>query len=103
MKNIIHDWNDTQATVILGNCRRALPDDGALVLIEYCLGDDNAPSLGKTIDLVMMTITGGKERTMDEHRALLASAGFQLNRAIPVSPDINVIEALPGPVTGKHM
>lgn len=103
MKNIIHDWNDTQATVILRNCRRALPDDGALVLIEYCLGDDNAPSLGKTIDLVMMTITGGKERTMDEHRALLASAGFQLNRAIPVSPDINVIEALPCPVTGKHM
>ena len=95
MKNIIHDWNDTQATVILRNCRRALPDDGALVLIEYCLGDDNTPSLGKTIDLVMMTITGGKERTIDEHRALLASAGFQLNRAIPVSPEITIIEALP--------
>ena len=95
MKNIIHAWNDTEATAILRNCRRALPDDGALVLIEYCLGDDNAPSLGKTIDLVMMTITGGKERTIEEHRALLASAGFQLNRAIPVSPDITIIEALP--------
>jgi hypothetical protein len=95
MKNIIHDWNDTESTAILRNCRRALPDDGALVLIEYCLGDDNAPSLGKTIDLVMMTITGGKERTIEEHRALLASAGFQLNRAIPVSPDITIIEALP--------
>ena len=95
MKNIIHDWNDTEATAILRNCRRALPDDGALVLIEYCLGEDNAPSLGKTIDLVMLTITGGKERTIDEHRGLLAAAGFQLNKAIPVSPEITIIEALP--------
>ena len=103
LKNIIHDWNDEQAGKLLRNCRRAVPDDGVLVLIEYCLGDDNAPSLGKTIDLVMMTITGGKERTVEEHRALLATAGFQLNRAIPVLPDITIIEALPTPVTGKHM
>jgi hypothetical protein len=103
MKNIIHDWDDARAREILRNCRRAVPNDGVLLLIEYCLGDDNAPSLGKTIDLVMMTITGGKERTVEEHRALLASAGFQLNRAIPVSPDITIIEALPSPMTGKHM
>jgi hypothetical protein len=43
----------------------------------------------------MMTITGGKERTIEEHRGLLAAAGFQLNKAIPVSPDITIIEALP--------
>jgi hypothetical protein len=65
------------------------------VLIEYCLGEDNTPSVGKMVDLVMLTITGGKERTVDEHRALLASAGFRLNRAIPVSPEITIIEALP--------
>jgi hypothetical protein len=103
MKNIIHDWDDAQACEILRNCRRAIPNDGVLLLIEYCLGDDNAPSLGKTIDLVMMTITGGKERTVEEHRALLASAGFQLNRAIPVSPDITIIEALPCLVSGQHV
>jgi len=95
MKNIIHDWNDAHACEILRNCRRAVPDDGALVLIEYCLGEDNTPSVGKMVDLVMLTITGGKERTVDEHRALLASAGFQLNRAIPVSPEVTIIEALP--------
>jgi hypothetical protein len=103
MKNIIHDWDDAQACEILRHCRRAIPNDGVLLLIEYCLGDDNAPALGKTIDLVMMTITGGKERTVEEHRALLASAGFQLNTTIPVSPDITIIEALPSPITGKHM
>ena len=97
MKNIIHDWNDAQAREILRNCRRAVPDDGVLVLIEYCLGEDNTPSVGKMVDLVMLTITGGKERTVEEHRALLASAGFQLNRAIPVSPEITIIEAFPSP------
>ena len=49
----------------------------------------------------MMTITGGKERTVEQHRALLASAGFQLNTTMPVSPDITIIEALPSPITGK--
>jgi len=97
MKNIIHDWNDAQACEILRNCRRAVPDDGVLLLIEYCLGEDNTASVGKMVDLVMLTITGGKERTVNEHRALLASAGFQLNRAIPVSPEITMIEALPSP------
>lgn len=95
MKNVIHDWSDARACEILRNCRRAVPDDGVLLLIEYCVGESNTPSLGKMVDLVMLTITGGKERTVDEHRALLASAGFQLNRAIPVSPEITIIEALP--------
>lgn len=94
MKNIIHDWNDAQAREILRNCRRAVPDDGVLLLIEYCVGDDNTPSLGKALDLVMLTITGGRERTVAEHRALLASEGFRLNRTIPVSTEITMIEAI---------
>lgn len=95
MKNVMHDWNDAQASEILRNVRCAVPDDGALVLIEYGVGDANSPSLGKMVDLVMLTITGGKERTVDEHRALLAAAGFRVNTAIPVSPEITIIEALP--------
>jgi hypothetical protein len=98
MKNILHDWNDEQAREILRNCRRAIPDDGVLVLIEYCLGEANTPSVGKMVDLVMLTITGGKERTIEEHRALLAGAGFQLNRAIPVSTEIMIVEALPAAI-----
>jgi hypothetical protein len=95
MKNVIHDWDDDQAIEILRNCRRAVPEDGALLIIEYCLGEDNTPSLGKMMDLVMLTITGGKERTVDEHRRLLASAGFHLNQTIPIASEIMMLEALP--------
>ena len=95
MKNVIHDWNDAEAREILRNCSRAVPDDGVLVLIDIRLGDDNTPSLGKMVDLVMLTITGGKERTVEEHHALLASAGFRLNRTIPVSAEITIVEAFP--------
>jgi O-methyltransferase domain len=94
MKNIIHDWNDDDARRILLNCRRAVPGDGALLLIEYGIGEANAPTLGKMLDLVMLTVTGGKERTPDQHRDLLASAGFQLARTIPVAREITIFEAL---------
>ena len=61
----------------------------------YRLGAANTSSLGNTMDLVMLTITGGKERTIDDHRKLLAATGFQLNRVIPVSTEIMIVEALP--------
>lgn len=95
MKNIIHDWDDERARRILINCRRAVPQDGVLLLVEYCLGGENTPTVGKTVDVVMLTITGGKERTVREHRELLASAGFSLNETVPLSPDIMILEARP--------
>jgi hypothetical protein len=93
MKNVIHDWDDEQARRILRNCRQAVPQNGALLLVEYHVGDENVPSVGKLMDIVMLTVTGGKERTVSEHRELLASAGFRLNRSIPVSQEIVLLEA----------
>lgn len=95
MKNIIHDWDDQRARQILFNCRRAVPDDGVLLLIEYCVGGANTPSIGKTVDLMMLTLTGGKERTVREHDILLASAGFRMTKSIPLSNDVMILEAEP--------
>jgi len=95
MKNIIHDWDDARACQILRSCREAIPKDGVLLLVEYCLGEDNAPSIGKTVDLVMLAVTGGKERTVSEHRELLMAAGFHLERIIPVRNELMIIEAKP--------
>jgi hypothetical protein len=95
MKNVIHDWNDEDAHRILGNCRKATPKNGALLLIEWDLSEANLPSPGKFADVTMMVLTGGKERTIEEYRALLGSVGFHLNEVISNGAELNVIEALP--------
>jgi O-methyltransferase domain/Dimerisation domain len=95
MKNVIHDWDDDRAYRILLNCRRAVPDDGKLLLVEYCLGAENTPALGKTVDIVMLALTGGTERTIGEHRKLLAAAGFGMSRIISVCDEVLIVEAKP--------
>ncbi len=95
MKHVIHDWDDERARNILANCRRAVPKDGALLLVEWALREGNAPSAGKFTDVVMMLMTGGKERTVEEYRDLLSQSGFRLNQVISTACDLNLIEALP--------
>jgi O-methyltransferase domain len=95
LKMVIHDWDDKRASQILINCRRTVPKDGVLLLVEYQLGEQNTPSLGKTVDIFMLAVTGGKERTLEQHRDLLASADFRLRRTIPVSDELMIFEAVP--------
>lgn len=95
MKHVIHDWDDERARNILANCRRAVPEDGALFLVEWALPEGSASSAGKYADVLMMLMTGGKERTVEEYRDLLGQAGFRLNHVISTSYDLNIIEALP--------
>ena len=95
MKNVIHDWDDEHAGKILANCRRAVPADGALLLVEWTLDAGNRYSEGKLFDVVMLVMTGGKERTAEEYRRLLAGAGFRVNAVIPTSGEFSIIEALP--------
>ena len=95
MKNVIHDWDDGKAHDILVNCRRAVGANGALLLVEWNLSEANLPSTGKLSDLIMLVLTGGKERTMDEYRKLLASAGFRVNRLVPTATELAIIEAVP--------
>lgn len=95
MKSVIHDWDEEQARIILANCRKAIPEDGVLLLVEWDLLGENVPSNGKFIDVVMLVLTGGRERSVDEYRELLASAGFRLNKVFPTAAQFAVIEAFP--------
>ncbi len=95
MKSVIHDWNDEDARRILRNCRKAVPKNGALLLVEFDLPEDSAPSRGKFTDVSMMVLTGGKERTLAEYSVFLSDAGFRLSHAVPTASGFNVIEALP--------
>ncbi len=94
MRHIIHDWNDEKSLTILRNCHRAMPAGGRLLVVESVIPPGNEPFGGKFLDLVMLLIPGGKERTEDEYRALFAQAGFELSRIVATGSEVSVIEAV---------
>ncbi len=95
LSNVIHDWDDAPATRILTNCRRTMKPAARLLLIETIVPPGNDPSVAKLIDFQMLVLTGGRERTEAEYRALLESAGLTLARIIPTVTPISVLEAAP--------
>lgn len=94
LKWIIHDWDDERALAILRNCRRALADGGRLLLVESVVPEGNDPSFSKQMDLQMLVMTGGRERTAAEYRALLARAGFEMTGVIPTRSPVSIVEAV---------
>ena len=95
MRHIIHDWNDVLALSILRNCRQVMPVGGRLLLIESVIPPGPGASWSKFLDLNMLVIPGGMERTEAEYRDLLALAGFRLERIVPTRTEICLIEGLP--------
>jgi hypothetical protein len=96
MKHIIHDWDDDRAVAILSNIRKAMTSTtGRVILLEAALAPGDAPDLGKLIDLEMMMMPGGRERTADEFAALFARAGFRLTQVVPTESMLSVIEGRP--------
>jgi hypothetical protein len=95
MKHIIHDWDDDRAAAILGNIRKALggKPNGKLILLEAIVPAGNQPDMSKLMDLEMMVMPGGRERTAAEFEALFARAGFKLTRIVPTKSPLAVIEA----------
>ena len=95
LSHVLHDWNDEQAITILKNCRRAIAPTGRLLIVEIVLPPGDAPHHGKLLDLLMLTVPGGLERTAEEFADLLESAGFRLARVIPTATPQCIVEALP--------
>jgi hypothetical protein len=93
--NVLHDWDDARAVAILSNCRKAMAADGKVLLIEMILPEDGSGSFSKLLDLNMLVMTGGRERTKGEFSRLLDAAGFRINRIIPTLAPQSIIEAQP--------
>jgi hypothetical protein len=95
MKNIIHDWDDDCSISILRNIRSAFGDqrDGRVILLEAVIPPGNQPDFGKLIDLEMLLMPGGRERSAEEFRSLFERAGFELARIVPTESPLSVIEA----------
>ena len=94
MKHIIHDWDDERAALILRNIKDAMGDKrGTVVLLETVVPSGPEPDLSKFIDIEMLALPGGRERTAEEFRALFAGAGFELTNIVPTKSPFSVIEA----------
>lgn len=100
MAHIIHDWDDEHCTRLLRNCRAAIdrgPDGrgGRLLIVDAVITGPNQPDFGKLLDLEMLLVPGGKERTEPEFRELLHGAGWRLTRIIPTPAGKSIIEGVP--------
>ena len=92
LKSIVHDWNDDDALSILQNCRRAIRDDGRLLLLEMILKPSGQPDPRSLMDVLILTLIGGRERTESDFRALLQKAGFSVTRIIGTEGGPSIIE-----------
>jgi len=95
MKWIIHDWNDEKAITILRNCRNQMSQNAKLIVVDCVVPETDEPDFSKFIDLNMLVMTGGKERTAKEFDQLLGAAGFKLLRVIPTDLPTAIVEAQP--------
>jgi hypothetical protein len=94
MKHIVHDWDDESSIKILKNIHAGLSGKGKVLIIEMVIPEGNEPHPSKALDILMLLMEGGKERTRDEYGALLDVAGFRLTRVIPTKSPYSVIEGV---------
>jgi O-methyltransferase/methyltransferase family protein len=94
LRQIIHDWDDERSVLILRNCAQAMAADGRVLTIEAIIPPGNEPSRIKFLDLQMLVMTGGRQRTEEEYRELYAAAGLRLTRVIPTNSEFSIVEGV---------
>jgi hypothetical protein len=95
LKSVVHDWDDTATVEILRACRSTIADTGRLLVVEPIIRPGNEPDPAKFMDLNMLVMLGGRERTPDDFELLYAEAGFRLSDIIRTGSPYNIIEGVP--------
>jgi hypothetical protein len=96
LASVLHNWDDEDALTILGNVRRAMSPEGRVLVLEVVLPDDDAPHLGKDLDMRMLAVfDGGTERSRAQYGDLLGRAGLSLTRVVELEGAASLIEAVP--------
>jgi hypothetical protein len=94
MKYILHDWDDEKCGVLLSHCRDAMAAGGRVLVAEHVISSGNRAEQGKLMDINMLVLLGGRERTREEFRALFARAGLRLARVIPTRCPLSILEGV---------
>ncbi|HEV7746376.1 MAG TPA: methyltransferase [Pyrinomonadaceae bacterium] len=95
IKIVLCDWQDDDARRILANVRKVISKGKRLLIVDAILPPGNTPSFAKLSDINMMVITGGKERTAEDFRQLLAATGFDVVSVNPIHEWVGLIDAVP--------
>jgi len=95
LSSVLHDWEDEDAVAILRTVREAMVPTGRLLVLETVLPEGDEPHVGKLLDILMLALVGGRERTEREYAALFDRAGLRLDRTVPTSAPTSVLEASP--------
>ena len=95
LSHVIHDWTDDQCDSILRNCRTAMKPTGRVLIVETVMPSGDTPDPIKLLDIAMLVMPGGQERTEEEYSALLSRAGFRLGRIVPTRTSVSVVEGIP--------
>lgn len=93
LMEVIHDWGDEESLAILQAIRRAARPRATLLLIEQMVPNDAGPHWSKMLDIHMLTLLGGRQRTRQEYEALLGRVGFSTVGEIPTRSDVSILEA----------
>jgi predicted O-methyltransferase YrrM len=94
LKFILHDWDDESCVKILRSCRSAMEPGGRIAIIEMVVGDDGEDRLGAMMDLNMLAVVNGRERSLAEFDALLQRAGLRRTAVLTADSPQSVIEAV---------
>lgn len=92
LKHILHDWNDEQCHSILSNLKTALKPQARFLIVEMLLSEPPQVNETAMMDLNMMVMTGGRERTAAQYQALVERAGMRVLNVIPTQGPYQLIE-----------
>lgn len=95
LKRVLHDWPDEVCEGILRRCRDAVAKDGRVVVVDAVIPPGNHPDPIKAVDLLMMILLDGRERTEADFRELFANAGLRLTRIVATPSSLSIVEGEP--------
>lgn len=94
LMEVLHDWADADASRILGAIHRAAPPGAHVLIVESLVPETPGPARAKTLDIMMLALTGGRERTRAEYETLLGAGGYRLERVLPTTTAYSLVEAI---------
>lgn len=91
LSQVLHDWPDPPCLAILRACRAAMPAHAVLLVMEQVVGEGPDPAFADHLDMAMLVLLGGRERSRAEFDRLFAPAGFALESVTPMPTSFSLL------------